>query len=78
MGDNQWSSGVAIVRICSIEALDHQRRDLHPIKLSYLTEDRASSSITKSLRSTTRSMEKHQSRLSEANRAQGQQRHNFR
>jgi hypothetical protein len=35
------SSGVVIARIRSLEALDHQRRDLHPIKLSYLTEDRA-------------------------------------
>jgi hypothetical protein len=45
-GDNQWSSGVAIARICSLGALDHQRRGLHPIKLSYLTEDRASPSIS--------------------------------
>jgi hypothetical protein len=44
-GDNQWSSGVVIVRSRSLRALDHQRRDLHPIKLSYLTEDRALSSI---------------------------------
>jgi hypothetical protein len=29
----------------SLGALDHQRRDLHSIKLSYLTEDRAASSI---------------------------------
>jgi hypothetical protein len=40
--DNQWSSGVVIARICSFGALDRQRRDLHPIKLSYLTEDGAS------------------------------------
>jgi hypothetical protein len=33
------------VRIRSLGALDHQHRDLHPIKLSHLTEDRASSSI---------------------------------
>jgi hypothetical protein len=45
MGDNQRTSGVVIVRIRSLEALDHKYRDLHPIKLSYLTEDRASSSI---------------------------------
>jgi hypothetical protein len=44
-GDNQWSSGVVIVRSRSFGALDHQRQDLHPIKLSYLTEDQASSSI---------------------------------
>jgi hypothetical protein len=37
--DNQRSSGVVIARICSLGALDHQRRDLHPIKLSYLTKD---------------------------------------
>jgi hypothetical protein len=40
MGDNQRSSGVVIVRSRSLGGLDHQRRDLHPIKLSYLTEDR--------------------------------------
>jgi hypothetical protein len=40
-----WISGVVIARSRSLEALDHQRRDLHPIKLSYLTEDRVSSSI---------------------------------
>jgi hypothetical protein len=40
MGDNQQSSGVVIARSRSLGALDHQRRDLHPIKLSYLTEDR--------------------------------------
>jgi hypothetical protein len=34
-----------IARNCSLEALDHQRRDLHSIKLSYLTEDRAASTI---------------------------------
>jgi hypothetical protein len=34
-----------IVRNRSLGALDHQRRDLHSIKLSYLTEDRAASSI---------------------------------
>jgi hypothetical protein len=45
--DNQRSNGVVIARIRSLGALDHQRRDLHLIKLSYLTEDRASSSITK-------------------------------
>jgi hypothetical protein len=39
MGDNQWSNGVVIVRIESLGALDHQRRDLRPIKLSYLMED---------------------------------------
>jgi hypothetical protein len=46
-GDNQRSSGVVIARICSLGALDHQCRDLHPIKLLYLKEDRASSSITR-------------------------------
>jgi hypothetical protein len=40
-GENQQSSGVVIARICSLGALDHQRRDLHSIKLSYLTKDRA-------------------------------------
>jgi hypothetical protein len=35
-----------IARNRSLEALDHQRRDLHSIKLSYLTEDRAASTIT--------------------------------
>jgi hypothetical protein len=34
-----------IARICSLGALDHQHRDLHSIKLSYLTEDWASPSI---------------------------------
>jgi hypothetical protein len=42
-GDNQRSRGVVIARNCSLGALDHQRRDLHSIKLSYLTEDRATS-----------------------------------
>jgi hypothetical protein len=46
MGDNQRSRGVVIARNRSLGALDHQRRDLHSIKLSYLTEDRAASSIT--------------------------------
>jgi hypothetical protein len=49
MGDYQQRSGVVITRIFSLGALDDQRRDLHPIKLSYLTEDRASPSI-KSMR----------------------------
>jgi hypothetical protein len=40
-GDNQRSSGVVIARIRSLGALDYQGRDLHTIKLSYLTEDRA-------------------------------------
>jgi hypothetical protein len=44
--DNQLSSGIVIVRICSLEALDHQRRDLDPMKLSYLMEDWALPSIT--------------------------------
>jgi hypothetical protein len=44
-GDNQCTSGVVIARIRSLGALDHQHRDLHTIKLSYLTEDQASSSI---------------------------------
>jgi hypothetical protein len=35
-----------IARNCLLGALDHQRRDLHSIKLSYLTEDRAASTIT--------------------------------
>jgi hypothetical protein len=34
-----------IARNRSLGALDHQRRDLHSIKLSYLTEDRIASSI---------------------------------
>jgi hypothetical protein len=45
MGDNQRSRGVVIARNRSLGALDHQRRDLHSIKLSYLTEDRAASTI---------------------------------
>jgi hypothetical protein len=45
MGDNQQSSGLVIVRIRLLRALDQQRRDLYPINLSYLTEDRASSCI---------------------------------
>jgi hypothetical protein len=45
MGDNQWSCGVVIARNRSLGALDHQRRDLHSIKLSYLTEDRAASTF---------------------------------
>jgi hypothetical protein len=36
-----------ITRNRSLGALDHQRRDLHSIKLSYLTEDRAASSINR-------------------------------
>jgi hypothetical protein len=44
-GDNQRSSGVVIARIRSLGALDHQHRDLHPIKLSYLTENQAMSCI---------------------------------
>jgi hypothetical protein len=35
-----------IARNRSLGALDHQRRDLHSIKLSYLTEDRAASTIS--------------------------------
>ena len=46
MGDNQRSRGVVIASNRSLGALDHQRRDLHSIKLSYLTEDRAASSIS--------------------------------
>jgi hypothetical protein len=34
-----------IARNRSLGALDHQRRDLHSIKLSHLTEDRAASTI---------------------------------
>jgi hypothetical protein len=45
-GDNQWSRGVVIVWNRSLGALDHQRRDLHSIKLSHLTEDRAASTIS--------------------------------
>jgi hypothetical protein len=45
MGDNQRSRGVVIARNRSLGALDHQRRDLNSIKLSYLTEDRATSTI---------------------------------
>ena len=36
-----------IARNRSLGALDHQRRDLHSIKLSYLTEDQAASTITR-------------------------------
>jgi hypothetical protein len=43
--DNQRISGVVIARSRSLRALDHQHRDLHPIKLSYLTEDRSFFSI---------------------------------
>jgi hypothetical protein len=43
--DNQRSCGVVITRIRSLGSLDHQCRDLHPIKLSYLTEDRALPSV---------------------------------
>jgi hypothetical protein len=35
-----------IARNRSLGALDHQRQDLHSIKLSYLTEDRVASTIT--------------------------------
>ena len=45
-GDNQRSRGVVIARNRLLGVLDHQRRDLHSIKLSYLTEDQAASSIT--------------------------------
>jgi hypothetical protein len=38
-----------IARNRSLGALDHQRRDLHSIKLSYLTEDRAAFSISGAL-----------------------------
>jgi hypothetical protein len=41
-----------IARNRSLGALDHQRRDLHSIKLSYLMEDRAASTITKNLKIT--------------------------
>jgi hypothetical protein len=43
--DNQQSSGLVIARIRSLRALDHQHRDLYPIKLSYLTDDRVLPSI---------------------------------
>jgi hypothetical protein len=49
MGDNQQSHGVVIARNRSLGALDHQRRDLHSIKLSYLMEDQATSTITMSV-----------------------------
>jgi hypothetical protein len=35
-----------IARNRSLRALDHQCRDLHSIKLSYLTEDRATSTMS--------------------------------
>jgi hypothetical protein len=38
-----------IARFRSLGALDHQRRDLNPIKLSYLMEDRALPSIKPAL-----------------------------
>jgi hypothetical protein len=41
------TNGAVIVRNRSLGALDHQHRDLHSIKLSYLMEDRATSSITR-------------------------------
>jgi hypothetical protein len=41
-----------IARNRSLGALDHQHRDLHSIKLSYLTEDRVASTITRPSRST--------------------------
>jgi hypothetical protein len=44
-GDNQRSRGVVIARNRLLGVLDHQRRDLHSTKLSYLTEDRTASSI---------------------------------
>jgi hypothetical protein len=44
--DNQRTGGVLIARSRLFGALDHQRRDLHTIKLSYLTEDRTLSSIS--------------------------------
>jgi hypothetical protein len=47
MGDNQQIRGVVIARNRLIGALDHQRRDLHSIKLLYLTEDRAASTISR-------------------------------
>jgi hypothetical protein len=50
-GDNQRSRGVVIARNRSLGALDHQRRDLHSIKLSYLMEDRASSTIRRGINS---------------------------
>jgi hypothetical protein len=48
--DNQRSHGVVIARNRSLRALDHQRRDLHSIKLSYLTKDWAASTITRDKR----------------------------
>jgi hypothetical protein len=44
-GDNQRRCGVVIARNRSLGALDHQRRDLHSIKVSHLTEDRDASTI---------------------------------
>jgi hypothetical protein len=43
-GDNQQRSGVVIVGFCSFGALDHQRWVLHQSSLSYLSEDRDSTS----------------------------------
>jgi hypothetical protein len=48
-----------IARSRLLGALDHQRRDLHPIKLLYLTEDCASSSI-RSVMSDTRGVDREQ------------------
>src|SRR5688500_11728929 len=45
-GDNQRSRGVVITRNRSLGALDYQRRDLHSIKVSHLTEDQDASTIT--------------------------------
>jgi hypothetical protein len=44
-GDNQQSRGAVIAWNLSLGALDHQRRDLHSIKLSYPTKDWAASSM---------------------------------
>jgi hypothetical protein len=44
-GDNQQRIDVVIVRIRPPKALDHQHRNLHLIKLSYLTDDQVSPSI---------------------------------
>jgi hypothetical protein len=45
MGDNKWSSSLVIARIRLLGAVDHQRRDLHSIKLSCHMEDWALLSI---------------------------------
>jgi hypothetical protein len=43
MGDNQQRIDVVFAMICLLLALDHQRLDIYPIKLSYITKDQVSS-----------------------------------